>query len=214
MTSNRLFACVARRRLAAARRACRRRLAGRRRRSAATARRVARSRRRRPDRHRRPPAPPARRRPRLPRRAPAAPAAPAVPTLPAPTKAIVPVAASSVAAKPDQWVGEYVAMTGIVDAVARQAGLHGGSGQDQERQRRARPRPPDERSGRRQHLRHGDRAADEVRPGRSRRQVEGARRHRAAAPTPRPSTRASRWCWPHRSSTTACSTWRASSRRR
>jgi cytochrome c556 len=48
--------------------------------------------------------------------APAAPAAPAVPTLPAPTKAIVPVAASSVAAKPDQWVGEYVAMTGIVDA--------------------------------------------------------------------------------------------------
>jgi cytochrome c556 len=47
---------------------------------------------------------------------PAAPAAPAVPTLPAPTKAIVPVAASSVAAKPDQWVGEYVAMTGIIDA--------------------------------------------------------------------------------------------------
>jgi cytochrome c556 len=48
--------------------------------------------------------------------APAAPAVPAVPTLPAPTKAIVPVAASSVAAKPDQWVGEYVAMTGIIDA--------------------------------------------------------------------------------------------------
>jgi cytochrome c556 len=48
--------------------------------------------------------------------APAAPATPAVPTLPAPTKAIVPVAASSVAAKPDQWVGEYVAMTGIIDA--------------------------------------------------------------------------------------------------
>lgn len=48
--------------------------------------------------------------------APAAPAAPAVPTLPAPTRAIVPVAASSVAAKPDQWVGEYVAMTGIVEA--------------------------------------------------------------------------------------------------
>lgn len=48
--------------------------------------------------------------------APAAPATPAVPTLPAPTKAIVPVAASSVAAKPDQWVGEYVALTGIVDA--------------------------------------------------------------------------------------------------
>lgn len=47
--------------------------------------------------------------------APAAPATPAVPTLPAPTRAIVPVAASSVAAKPDQWVGEYVAMTGIVD---------------------------------------------------------------------------------------------------
>jgi len=47
---------------------------------------------------------------------PAAPAVPAVPTLPAPTRAIVPVAASSVAAKPDQWVGEYVAMTGIVDA--------------------------------------------------------------------------------------------------
>jgi cytochrome c556 len=37
-------------------------------------------------------------------------------TLPPPTRAIVPVAASSVAAKPDQWVGEYVAMTGIVDA--------------------------------------------------------------------------------------------------
>ncbi len=48
--------------------------------------------------------------------APATPAAPAVPTLPAPTRAIVPVAASSVAAKPDQWVGEYVAMTGVVDA--------------------------------------------------------------------------------------------------
>ena len=48
--------------------------------------------------------------------APAAPAAPAVPTVPAPTKAIVPVAASSVAAKPDQWIGEFVAMTGIVDA--------------------------------------------------------------------------------------------------
>lgn len=47
---------------------------------------------------------------------PAAPAAPAVATLPAPTRAIVPVAASSVAAKPDQWIGEYVAMTGIVDA--------------------------------------------------------------------------------------------------
>ena len=49
---------------------------------------------------------------------PAAPAAPATPagTLPAPTKAIVPVAASSVAAKPDRWIGEYVAMTGIVDA--------------------------------------------------------------------------------------------------
>lgn len=47
----------------------------------------------------------------------AAPAAPATPagTLPAPTKAIVPVAASSVAAKPDQWVGEYVAMTGVVE---------------------------------------------------------------------------------------------------
>ncbi len=39
-----------------------------------------------------------------------------MPTLPAPTRAIVPVAASSVAAKPDQWIGEYVAMTGIVDA--------------------------------------------------------------------------------------------------
>ena len=36
-------------------------------------------------------------------------------TLPAPTRAIVPVAASSVAAKPDQWLGEYVAMTGVVD---------------------------------------------------------------------------------------------------
>jgi len=48
--------------------------------------------------------------------APAAPAAPAVATLPAPTRAIVPVAASSVAAKPDQWVGEFVAMTGIVEA--------------------------------------------------------------------------------------------------
>ena len=48
--------------------------------------------------------------------APAAPAAPAVATLPAPTRAIVPVAASSVAAKPDQWVGEYVALTGIVEA--------------------------------------------------------------------------------------------------
>lgn len=47
---------------------------------------------------------------------PAAPAAPAVATLPAPTRAIVPVAASSVAAKPDQWVGEYVALTGIVEA--------------------------------------------------------------------------------------------------
>lgn len=49
--------------------------------------------------------------------APAAPAAPATPpgTLPPPTKAIVPVAASSVAAKPDQWVGEYVAMTGVVE---------------------------------------------------------------------------------------------------
>ena len=47
----------------------------------------------------------------------AAPAAPATPagTLPAPTKAIVPVAASSVAAKPDQWLGEYVAMTGVVE---------------------------------------------------------------------------------------------------
>lgn len=48
--------------------------------------------------------------------APAAQAAPAVPTLPPPTRAIVPVAASSVAAKPDQWAGEYVAMTGIVEA--------------------------------------------------------------------------------------------------
>jgi len=48
--------------------------------------------------------------------APAAPATPAVPTLPPPSRAIVPVAASSVAAKPDQWVGEYVAMTGVVDA--------------------------------------------------------------------------------------------------
>ncbi len=48
--------------------------------------------------------------------APATPAAPAVPTLPPPSRAIVPVAASSVAAKPDQWVGEYVAMTGIVEA--------------------------------------------------------------------------------------------------
>jgi cytochrome c556 len=52
---------------------------------------------------------------------PAAPATPPAPapqpgTLPAPTKAIVPVAASSVAAKPDQWIGEFVAMTGIVDA--------------------------------------------------------------------------------------------------
>ena len=47
---------------------------------------------------------------------PAAPAAPAVATLPAPTRAIVPVAASSVAAKPEQWVGEYVALTGIVEA--------------------------------------------------------------------------------------------------
>lgn len=47
----------------------------------------------------------------------AAPAAPATPpgTLPPPTRAIVPVAASSVAAKPDQWVGEYVAMTGVVE---------------------------------------------------------------------------------------------------
>ncbi|MGE0813572.1 MAG: hypothetical protein AB7O28_25290 [Vicinamibacterales bacterium] len=36
-------------------------------------------------------------------------------TLPPPTRAIVPVAASSVAARPDQWMGEYVAMTGIVD---------------------------------------------------------------------------------------------------
>ena len=48
--------------------------------------------------------------------APAAPSVPAVPTLPPPARAIVPVAASSVAAKPDQWVGEYVAMTGVVDA--------------------------------------------------------------------------------------------------
>jgi hypothetical protein len=48
--------------------------------------------------------------------APVTPAPPAVPTVPAPTKAIVPVAASSVAAKPDQWIGEFVAMTGIVDA--------------------------------------------------------------------------------------------------
>jgi cytochrome c556 len=48
--------------------------------------------------------------------APAAPAAPVAGTLPPPTKAIVPVAASSVAAKPDQWIGEYVAMTGIIDA--------------------------------------------------------------------------------------------------
>jgi cytochrome c556 len=47
---------------------------------------------------------------------PAVPAVPAVPTLPPPARAIVPVAASSVAAKPDQWVGEYVAMTGVVDA--------------------------------------------------------------------------------------------------
>lgn len=48
---------------------------------------------------------------------PAAPAAPATPpgTLPPPTRAIVPVAASSVGAKPDQWYGEYVAMTGVVD---------------------------------------------------------------------------------------------------
>ncbi len=45
-----------------------------------------------------------------------APAAPAVPTLPAPTRAIVPVAASSVAARPDAWLGEFVALTGIVDA--------------------------------------------------------------------------------------------------
>lgn len=50
--------------------------------------------------------------------APAAPAAPATPpgTLPPPTRAIVPVAASSVAAKADQWVGEYVAMTGVVES--------------------------------------------------------------------------------------------------
>ncbi|MCC6988711.1 MAG: hypothetical protein IT181_06920 [Acidobacteria bacterium] len=48
--------------------------------------------------------------------APAAPAAPPAGTLPPPTRAIVPVAASSVAAKPDQWVGEYVAMTGVIDA--------------------------------------------------------------------------------------------------
>lgn len=50
--------------------------------------------------------------------APAAPAAPATPpgTLPPPTRAIVPVAASSVAAKPDQWMGEYVAMTGVVES--------------------------------------------------------------------------------------------------
>jgi cytochrome c556 len=53
--------------------------------------------------------------------APATPATPGAPapqpgTLPAPTKAIVPVAASSVAAKPDQWIGEFVAMTGVVDA--------------------------------------------------------------------------------------------------
>ena len=48
--------------------------------------------------------------------APAVPAAPTVPTLPPPARAIVPVAASSVAAKPDQWIGEYVAMTGVVDA--------------------------------------------------------------------------------------------------
>lgn len=47
-----------------------------------------------------------------------APAAPATPpgTLPPPTRAIVPVAASSVASKPDQWVGEYVAMTGVVES--------------------------------------------------------------------------------------------------
>lgn len=55
-------------------------------------------------------------RPSAPAGQPAAPAKPTVPTLPAPTKAIVPVAASSVAAKPDQWLGEYVAMTGIVEA--------------------------------------------------------------------------------------------------
>ena len=48
---------------------------------------------------------------------PAAPVAPpAVPTLPPPARAIVPVAASSVAAKPEQWVGEYVTMAGFVDA--------------------------------------------------------------------------------------------------
>jgi cytochrome c556 len=46
----------------------------------------------------------------------AKPAPPVAGTLPAPTRAIVPVAASSVAAKPDQWVGEYVALTGIVEA--------------------------------------------------------------------------------------------------
>lgn len=61
------------------------------------------------------PAPPAGQAPTAPA-TPAAPAVPAVPTLPAPTRAIVPVAASSVAAKPDQWYGEYVAMTGAVEA--------------------------------------------------------------------------------------------------
>ena len=38
------------------------------------------------------------------------------PRCPRPRAAIVPVAASSVGAKPDQWIGEYVAMTGVVDA--------------------------------------------------------------------------------------------------
>ncbi len=61
-----------------------------------------------------PPAAGAAARPGAPAAQPAA--APAVPTLPPPARAIVPVAASSVAAKPDQWVGEYVAMTGVVDA--------------------------------------------------------------------------------------------------
>ncbi len=46
----------------------------------------------------------------------AKPTPPAVAVLAPPSRAIVPVAASSVAAKPDQWVGEYVAMTGIVEA--------------------------------------------------------------------------------------------------
>jgi hypothetical protein len=65
-----------------------------------------------------PPAPGATAKPAPPPAQNPAPAAPATPpgTLPPPTRAIVPVAASSVAAKPDQWVGEYVAMTGVVEA--------------------------------------------------------------------------------------------------